>query len=112
LTLIQRRWKFVDRFVGLRLFPVRQFPSRGLFVAFTIPGIHGVVDIFDMTGNLLKNLTSASELKAPLGISACARAIGLVSDAVLVGNLHDGRINAFNATTGSFIGSLTTPQEK
>jgi hypothetical protein len=65
----------VDRFVGLRLFPVRQFPSRGLFVTFTIPGVHGVVDIFDMTGNLLKNLTSASELKAPLGISACARAI-------------------------------------
>jgi hypothetical protein len=31
---------------------------------------------------------------------------------VLVGNLRDRRINAFNATTGSFIGSLTTPQGK
>jgi uncharacterized protein (TIGR03118 family) len=37
---------------------------------------------------------------------------GHVSKAVLVGHLHDGRINAFNATTGSFIGSLTTSQGK
>jgi uncharacterized protein (TIGR03118 family) len=83
-----------------------------LFVAFTIPGLHGAVDIFDMAGNLVKNLTSASELKAPWGLAIAPAQFGPVSKAVLVGNLNDGRINAFNATTGSFIGSLTTPQGK
>jgi hypothetical protein len=47
-----------------------------------------------------------------MGIGARRRNSGPVSKAVLVGNLHDRRINAFNATTGSFIGSLTTPQGK
>jgi uncharacterized protein (TIGR03118 family) len=83
-----------------------------LFVAFTIPVDHGAVDIFDMAGNLVKNLTSASELKAPWGLAIAPAQFGPVSKAVLVGNLNDGRINAFNATTGSFIGSLTTPQGK
>jgi uncharacterized protein (TIGR03118 family) len=83
-----------------------------LFVAFTIPGVHGAVDIFDMAGNLVKNLTSASELKAPWGLALAPAQFGPVSKAVLVGNLNDGRINAFNATTGAFIKSLTTPQGK
>jgi uncharacterized protein (TIGR03118 family) len=83
-----------------------------LFVAFTVPVGHGAVDIFDMAGNLVKNLTSASELKAPWGLAIAPAQFGPVSKAVLVGNLNDGRINAFNATTGSFIGSLTTPQGK
>ncbi len=81
-------------------------------MAFTIPGVHGAVDIFDMTGDLLKNLTSASELKAPWGLALAPAQFGPVSNAVLVGNLHDGRINAFNTRTGSFIGSLTTPEGK
>jgi uncharacterized protein (TIGR03118 family) len=83
-----------------------------LFVAFTIPGVHGAVDIFDMAGNLVKNLTSASELKAPWGLALAPAQFGPVSKAVLVGNLNDGRINVFNPTTGAFIESLTTPQGK
>jgi hypothetical protein len=47
---------------GSAPFSVQTIKGR-LFVAFTIPRVHGAVDIFDMTGNLLK--TSASELKAP-----------------------------------------------
>jgi uncharacterized protein (TIGR03118 family) len=96
---------------GSAPFNIQTIKGR-LFVAFTIPGVHGAVDIFDMAGNLLKNLTSASELKAPWGLALAPAQFGPVSNAVLVGNLHDGRINAFNATTGSFIGSLTTPQGK
>jgi uncharacterized protein (TIGR03118 family) len=83
-----------------------------LFVAFTIPGLHGAVDIFDMAGNLVKNLTTARELKAPWGLAVAPAQFGPASKAVLVGNLFDGRINAFNATTGSLIGPLTTPQKK
>jgi uncharacterized protein (TIGR03118 family) len=96
---------------GSAPFNIQTIKGR-LFVAFTIPGVHGAVDIFDMAGNLLKNLTSASELKAPWGLALAPTQFGPVSNAVLVGNLHDGRINAFNATTGSFIGSLSTPQGK
>ncbi len=66
-----------------------------LFVAFTVPVGHGAVDIFDKAGNLVKNLTSASELKAPWGLAIAPAQCGPVSKAVLVGNLNDGRIKRF-----------------
>ncbi|MGA9968403.1 MAG: TIGR03118 family protein [Terriglobales bacterium] len=70
------------------------------------------MDIFDRAGNLVKNLTSASGLKAPWGLAIAPAQFGPVSEALLVGNLNAGRFNDFNATTGAFIGSLTTPQGK
>jgi uncharacterized protein (TIGR03118 family) len=37
---------------------------------------------------------------------------GKASNAILVGNLGDGRINAFNATSGKLIGPLTNAKGK
>jgi uncharacterized protein (TIGR03118 family) len=58
-------------------------------------------------------LTGFGTISRPAwGLAIAPAQFGPVSKAALVGNLNDGRINAFNATTGSFIGSLTTPQGK
>jgi uncharacterized protein (TIGR03118 family) len=83
-----------------------------LYVAFTSPKIGGAVDVFDMAGNLIKTLISSSKLKGPWGLAIAPANFGPASKALLVGNLIDGRINAFDATTGKFIGPLTTPQGK
>ncbi len=78
-----------------------------LFVAFTNPKVGGAIDIFDMGGKLIKTFTSGSELKGPWGIAGAPESFGPVSKTILVGNLNDGRINAFDATSGQLIGPLT-----
>ena len=83
-----------------------------LYVAFTTPGVGGTVDIFDMDGNLTTTFTSGKELKGPWGLALAPKNFGPISNALLVANLNDGRINAFNATTGQFIGALTDPTGK
>jgi uncharacterized protein (TIGR03118 family) len=84
-----------------------------LFVAYTIPKVGGAVDIFGLGGNLIKTLISGtSTLTGPWGLALAPENFGPASGALLVGNLNNGRINAFNATTGALIGPLTNTEGK
>jgi uncharacterized protein (TIGR03118 family) len=83
-----------------------------LYVAFSNSKAGGAVDVFDMAGNLIKTLTAGKELKGPWGLALAPKNFGPASKALLVGNLNDGRINAFNVTTGQLIGPLTNPTGK
>ena len=67
---------------------------------------NGVVDIFDTTGKLIKTFTKSTHLNAPWGVALAPKNFGPASNALLVGNLGDGRINAFNAKTGQFMTQL------
>jgi uncharacterized protein (TIGR03118 family) len=67
----------------------------------------GQVDIFDMTGKFVKTLASGGTLNAPWGVVAAPASFGTFANAILVGNFGDGTINAFNATSGAFMGQLT-----
>jgi uncharacterized protein (TIGR03118 family) len=73
---------------------------------------NGVVDIFDTTGKLIKALTKSTHLNAPWGLALAPKNFGPASNALLVGNLGDGRINAFNAKTGKFMGPLKDTTNK
>ena len=77
-----------------------------LFVAFTNPTTGGYIDIFDMDGNLIRTVTSSKIFKGPWGLALAPKNFGPASKSLLVGNLNDGRINAFNLTTGKLIGPL------
>ena len=67
---------------------------------------HGFVDVFDPNGTLLRRLVAQGPLNSPWGLSIAPGHFGPFSDALLVGNFGDGRINAFDPTTGQFLGSL------
>jgi uncharacterized protein (TIGR03118 family) len=68
----------------------------------------GVVDVYDMNGNLKKHLIKAGgKLNAPWGIAVAPSNFGKFSKALLIGNLGDGKINAFNPSTGAFLGTLS-----
>jgi uncharacterized protein (TIGR03118 family) len=67
----------------------------------------GYVAVFDGDGNLLQNLISQGALNSPWGMALAPSDFGSFSGALLVGNFGDGKINAFNATTGAALGSLT-----
>jgi uncharacterized protein (TIGR03118 family) len=66
----------------------------------------GVVDIFDENGNFVRTFASAGTLNAPWGMVATPATFGTFSNAILVGNFGDGKINAFDAT-GKFLGQVT-----
>jgi uncharacterized protein (TIGR03118 family) len=71
---------------------------------------HGIVDVFDTNGNFLQRLASngaGSALDSPWGLAMAPSNFGKFSNDLLVGNFGDGMINAFDPTTGAFLGFLT-----
>lgn len=71
------------------------------------PGMgNGIVDVFDTSGNFLLRLTAHGQLNDPWGIALAPSSFGQFGGDLLIGNFGNGRINAFNATTGTFVGTL------
>jgi uncharacterized protein (TIGR03118 family) len=67
----------------------------------------GVLDVFDATGTLVKQLVAAGgALNAPWGMAMAPTGFGPFSGDLLVGNFGDGRINAFNPSSGAQVGTL------
>ena len=69
----------------------------------------GFVSVFDTQGNFIKRLISRGALNAPWGLALAPNNFGPFGGALLVGNFGNGRINAYNPTTGAFLGHLTKP---
>jgi len=91
---------------GLTVYGV-QVIKGVLFVTFN--GTGGAVDIFNLTGKLVKKLTSngvGGPLNSPWGLALAPKNFGVMSGALLVGNVNDGKINAFNLSTGALKGPL------
>lgn len=69
------------------------------------PG-NGIVSVFDLNGNIEKRLISGDELNSPWGLAVAPADFGPFAGDLLVGNFGDGRINAYDLTTGDFIDTL------
>jgi uncharacterized protein (TIGR03118 family) len=67
---------------------------------------NGIVSIFDMDGNFLRRFATGGTLNAPWGITQASANFGPFSNDILIGNLGDGAINAFDPTSGNFVGKL------
>lgn len=70
------------------------------------PG-NGFVDIFDLSGNMLQRLVSSGALNSPWGLALAPSSFGKLGGNLLVGNFGDGHINAYNATTGAWVETLS-----
>jgi uncharacterized protein (TIGR03118 family) len=69
----------------------------------------GIIDVFDTDGKLLRRFAANSSegpLQAPWGFALAPADFGVFSNALLIGNVQGGRINAFNPNTGAFLGHL------
>ena len=64
----------------------------------------GFVDSFDLNGTLIKRFASKGHLNAPWGLAVAPGNFGTFSGDVLIGNLGDGKINAYKS--GVFLGQL------
>lgn len=69
------------------------------------PG-NGYVSTYDFNGNFLQRVISNGALNSPWGVTLSPTSFGLFGEALLVGNFGDGRINAYQPSTGLFLGTL------
>lgn len=68
----------------------------------------GVVDLFDPSGNFIKRLISpGGALNAPLSVAVAPPDFGALSNKLLIGNVGDGRINAFDLDSGQFAAAVS-----
>jgi uncharacterized protein (TIGR03118 family) len=77
---------------------------------------NGIVDLFDMNGNLLSRLAtgsgagaggSATWLNVPWGVAYAPSSFGRFSNALLIGNQGDGHITALDPNSANLLGQLT-----
>jgi uncharacterized protein (TIGR03118 family) len=66
----------------------------------------GFVSIFDPHGRLVQRLEHGWFFNAPWGVTLAPADFGVFSHRLLVGNLGDGNIHAFDLLTGRFEGTL------
>jgi uncharacterized protein (TIGR03118 family) len=69
------------------------------------PG-NGFVSLFDANGNFVRRVISQGQLNSPWGTVIGSANFGQFSNDLLIGNFGDGTINAFDPTTGNFLGTL------
>jgi uncharacterized protein (TIGR03118 family) len=73
---------------------------------------NGYVAMFNLGGALITNLIAQGTLNSPWGMAIAPATFGPFGGALLIGNFSDGKINAFNATTGAFLGTLNDSDGK
>jgi uncharacterized protein (TIGR03118 family) len=66
----------------------------------------GIVNVFDLNGNLLTRLASGPHLNSPWGVTLAPAGFGSFAGDILVGNFGDGTINVYDPATGAFLGTI------
>ena len=73
---------------------------------------NGFIDEFTLSGNFIERFASQGLLNSPHGIAVAPANFGQFSNDLLVGNFGDSKVNAFNLSTGQFLGQLTDAHGK
>lgn len=105
---------------GYAPFGIRRIGSK-LYVTYAlqdadrhahVPGLgNGLVNVFDTDGYLVRRFAGGGVLNAPYGLTRAPESgFGTYSGAMLVGNVGDGHINAFDQRTGALLGQLSDEQ--
>ncbi|MBS1191242.1 MAG: hypothetical protein H6R10_3034 [Rhodocyclaceae bacterium] len=66
----------------------------------------GFVNIFNADGRLVRRLASRGHLNAPWGMAMAPADFGPFSNHLLVANVGDGKINAYDPASGEFKGEI------
>lgn len=91
-------------------FNIQRFGSQ-LYVAYAdFANNGGAVATFDLNGNFISQLASngsGGTLNLPWGLDIAPGGFGQFGGDLLVGNFGNGMINAFDPSSGSFLGTVT-----
>ena len=89
-----------------------QAVGGNIYVTFSAgPGAGGYVDVFNPAGTLRMSLAQG-HFDEPWGIAKAPAGFGKFQGAILVGNVGSGRIGAYSAKTGKFLGFLNNASNK
>ncbi len=91
--------------IGGRLYVTYALQDPATGDALPGPG-NGYVNVFEPDGTLVMRLASEGPLNVPWGLALVPAGFGGLGGALLVGNLGDGRINAFKPAGGELLGEL------
>ena len=112
---------FTDKKVPPRYAPFNISLINGkLFVTFAVQNAerhddvagagNGIVDTFDLSGNMLQRFAEHGALNSPWGLTITPALFGDLGGGKLwIGNFGNGQINAFDAATGAFAGTVNKP---
>jgi uncharacterized protein (TIGR03118 family) len=116
VKIYNSRFKFVRSFrdphtpTGLSVYGIETINGKFYVTLGSLtPNLGGAVDIFDVSGTLIKRFTTSMPggvLNGPWGLAKAPSNFKVFSNALLVGNVGSGQIVAFNATTGNFLGVI------
>jgi len=67
---------------------------------------NGFVDVFSPNGDLLQRFVTEGKLNSPWAVTLAPSTFGAFGGDILIGNFGDGRINAYDRSTGHFDGQL------
>jgi uncharacterized protein (TIGR03118 family) len=89
--------------------------NNQIYVAYALKGSagpvnavgNGIVSIFDTNGNFVARAATGGNLDSPWGVAIAPADFGIFGGALLIGNLGNGLINAYNPTTYAYMGQLT-----
>jgi uncharacterized protein (TIGR03118 family) len=107
--------KFVDPspVTGFTPFNIQRLSDGNLYVTYAaatstgapLPG--GYVDEYDTAGNFIRRIATNGPINAAWGLAIAPSNFGQFSGDLLIGNLFDSKINAYNLTTLTNDGSIT-----
>lgn len=85
------------------------FLKGRVYVAYTAntPAGTDAVSVFTRTGRFIKRLVTGGPLAGPWGMAVAPEEWGDFGGALLVGNVGDGLINAFDRRSGHFLGAVS-----
>jgi uncharacterized protein (TIGR03118 family) len=95
---------------GLSTYNVAVIGAK-VYVSYAVaPGatstVKGAIDVYSFSGRLERRLITGGALNGPWGMVKAPTSWGRFGGALLVGNEDGGHINAFNARTGRFLGTV------
>ncbi len=94
---------------GLAVYGIQNVHGKILLTLGAFGSKAGAVDTYSPSTKVLKRLitnAAGGPLNDPWGLAMAPSTFGTFSNDLLVGNVGNGRINAFNPNTGAFIGTL------
>jgi uncharacterized protein (TIGR03118 family) len=72
---------------------------------------HGMVDVFNTSGQLIRRFARGSFLNSPWGLAVAPSTWGSMAGDILVGQFGNGRVDVFNSK-GNFLGFLKNSHNK
>lgn len=96
---------FGIQLIGTQVYVTYALQDSAKHDPISAPG-NGFVSIFNQDGTFVKRFASNGTLNSPWGVVMTPASFGAFSNDILVGNFGDGTINAFDPTTGNFLGQL------